>query len=324
MQAATIFEAGKPPVFAEFEAPPARPGEELIAVRAAALTQFTKSRAAGTHYSAGGALPAVAGSDGVGLTQDRRRVYFILPEAPWGAMAEVTTVSTKHCVELPAGLDDITAAAIANPGMSAWAALVNRAQLKPGETVLINGATGIAGRLAVQLAKHLGAAKVIATGRDRVALEELKALGADVLIPFDLTDAQPQGARDFEDALKQQFANGIDTVVDYLWGKSAETIMAAIAKAVEDATPVRFVHVGASSGSEIVLPGAALRSSAIALMGSGIKSIPLAGLLAAISHVFAAVDAAKLKIAIKPAPLAAVEETWNADSGKSRIVFTIG
>lgn len=324
MQAAVIFEADKPPVFAEFATPVARPGEALIAVRAAALTHFTKSRAAGTHYSAGGSLPAVAGSDGVGLTEDGRRVYFILPEAPLGTMAEITRVATRHCVELPARLDDITAAAIANPGMSAWAALVNRAQIKSGDTVLINGATGIAGRLAVQLAKYLGAAKVIATGRDRAALEEVKALGADVLIPFDLTDAHPQGARAFEAALKEQFASGIDIVVDYLWGKSAETIMTAIAKAVEDATPVRFVHVGASSGAEIVLPGAALRSSAIVLMGSGIKSIPLPGLLAAIGHVFAAVEPAKLKIPVKPVPLAAVEETWDADSGKSRIVFTVG
>jgi hypothetical protein len=84
------------------------------------------------------------------------------------------------------------------------------------------------------------------------------------------------------------------------------------------------VHVGASSGSEIVLPGAALRSSAVVLMGSGIKSIPLTGLLAAVGHVFAAVESSKLEIAIKPIPLAAVEATWNADSGKSRVVFTIG
>ncbi|HEY0197890.1 MAG TPA: zinc-binding alcohol dehydrogenase family protein [Rhodanobacter sp.] len=303
--------------------PVAQPGEELVSVRASALSQFTKSRASGAHYSASGALPAVAGSDGVGLTQDGRRVYFILPEAPFGAMAEFTRVSAKRCIELPEGLDDITVAAIANPGMSAWAALVNRAQIKPGDTVLVNGATGTAGRLAVQLARHLGAAKVIATGRDSAALETIEALGADVVIPFDLADAHPQGARDFEALLEDQFGKGIDVVVDYLWGRSAEIIIAAIARAVEDATPVRFVHVGAMSGSEIVLPGAALRSSAIMLMGSGIKSVPLADLLAAIGHVFDAVGPAKLQIATRPVPLSAVEETWDADSGKSRAVFTV-
>jgi len=323
MKAAVISKADQSPVFAEFETPIAGPGEELISVRTSALSHFTKSRAAGAHYSASGGLPAVAGSDGVGLTQDGRRVYFVLPEAPFGAMAELTRVSARHCIELPSALDDITAAAIANPGMSAWAGLINRAQLKSGEIVLINGATGIAGRLAIQLAKHLGASKVIATGRDKAALEELKALGADVVIPFSLADANPKAAKDYETLLKEQFVEGIDVVVDYLWGKSAEIAIAAIAKAVENARPVRFVQVGSMSGAEIALPGAALRSSAITLMGSGIKSIPLGGLLAAINHVFEAAGPANLQIATKSVPLCTVEENWNADSGKSRLVFTV-
>src|SRR6202012_1344200 len=135
---------------------------------------------------------------------------------------------------------DVTAAAIANPGVSAWAGLVERARLERGETVLVNGATGTAGRLAVQLAKHLGASKVIATGRNAEELEELKALGADVVIPFSLGSLRPFGAKEYEDMLVEQFAGGIDVVIDYLWGESAKTIIIAIAKAVEDATPVRF------------------------------------------------------------------------------------
>lgn len=324
MKAAVIFTAGKPPVFADFETPVAQKDEELISVRASALSQFTKSRASGAHYSASHALPAIAGSDGVGLTQDDRRVYFILPPAPFGAMAELTRAATKNCIEVPPTLDDITAAAIANPGMSAWAALVNRAQIKQGETVLINGATGIAGRLAVQLAKYLGAAKVIATGRDRAALAQVKALGADVVIPFDLPQANPEDAEDFKAALADQLGQGIDIVVDYLWGRSAEIILASIARTLEDTTPVRFVHVGASSGSDIVLPGAVLRSSAVQLMGSGIKSVALADLLAAVGYVFAAVAPAKLQIATQAIPLSEVAASWDALSGKSRVVFTIG
>lgn len=78
----------------------------------------------------------------------------------------------------------MTATAIANPGMSSWAAYKERARLRAGETVLVNGATGAAGRLAVQIAKHLGAAKVIATGRDLDALKSVAGLGADVTIPL--------------------------------------------------------------------------------------------------------------------------------------------
>lgn len=321
MKAAVVFEAGKAPVFSDFEMPTPEAGQALIAVKAAALTHFTRSRASGAHYSANAVLPAIAGSDGVGVTQAGQRVYFILPGAPFGAMAQLARAPTNFCIPVPDGLDDVTAAALANPGMSAWAALVNRARIKQGDTVLINGATGIAGRLAVQLATHLGAGKVIATARDAKALESVKSLGADVVVPFRLDGNGAEGASHFEAALKDQFKDGIDVVVDYLWGRSAEIIIAAIAKAVEDARPVRFVQVGSSSGGDIRLPSAALRSSAILLMGSGIKSIPLPDLLAAVGHVFAAAIPAKLQIAIRALPLSDVQTAWNDEGGKERIVF---
>jgi NADPH:quinone reductase-like Zn-dependent oxidoreductase len=248
-------------------------------------------------------------------------LYFVLPEAPFGAMAEKTRVRATHCVAVPDSVDDITAAAIANPGMSSWAALLERAHLNPGETVLINGATGTAGRLAVQIAKHLGAAKVIATGRDESALEELKSIGADVVIPFRLTASDSEAVQQYETALKEHFAMGVDVALDYLWGKSAETVIIAAAKSGKEAIPIRFVHVGGASREDVQLPGAALRSSAIVLMGSGINSIPLAGLLAAVRSVFHAAIPANLKINTKVVPLSAVERTWDGDSGKARVVF---
>ena len=122
--------------------------------------------------------------------------------APNGSMAERTVTPSAQCLALPDELDDVTAAAIANPGMSAWAAYAERARLKAGETVLVNGATGTAGRLAVQIAKHLGAKKVIATGRNADALKSVAALGADVTIPL----AESEAA--LEDRFKAQFAAG--------------------------------------------------------------------------------------------------------------------
>jgi NADPH:quinone reductase-like Zn-dependent oxidoreductase len=322
MKAAVVHSPGKTPVYTDFPGPIPSPGSELLSVTAAALTHLTKGRASGAHYSAEGGFPLVPGVDGVGITEAGRRVYFVLPPAPYGAMAERVPVPAAQCIELPAGLDDITAAALANPGMSAYAALGERAKLQPGETVLVNGATGIAGRLAVQIAKYMGAARVIATGRDQAALEELKHLGADVVIPFQL-DGSPEGEKEFEAALKQHFSHGIDVVVDYLWGKSAETILIAIARAVETTAPVRFVQVGSASADNVQLPGAALRSSPIVLMGSGLKSVPLPGLLRAIQNTFAAALPANLQIPTQAVPLAQVEATWDAP-GKSRIVFTVG
>jgi NADPH:quinone reductase-like Zn-dependent oxidoreductase len=325
MKAAVVTEAGKAPVYGNFETPVAKAGEELISVRASALSHFTKSRASGSHYSSDGGFPLVAGADGVGVTQDGKRVYFVLPEPPYGALAELCPVALNRCIELPDSLDDVTAAAIANPGMSAWAALVERAHLVSGETVVVNGATGTAGRLAVQLAKYLGAGKVIATARNADELDKVKKLGADIVIPFTLDALHPTGARDYENALKQVFASGINVVIDYLWGESAKTVIVAIAKAVEDATPVRFVHVGGASGEEnIDLPGAALRSSAITLMGSGVKSVRLPVLLEAIRKVFDAVQPAGLKIATKVVLFSDVEKVWDSAAGKPRTVFSIG
>lgn len=324
MKAAIVKIPNTSPVYGDFEEPVVQSGRTVVVVSASALSQFAKSRASGFHYSSEGDFPVIAGIDGVGRTTDGHRVYFVLPEAPFGAFAERSLVKAELCIPLPDDLDDITAAAIANPGMSAWVALMERARLKAGETVLINGATGTAGRLAVQLAKYLGAAKVIATGRNEAELEEVKALGADVTIPFTLDPLHPFGAKRYEEALIQELASGIDVVVDYLWGQSARAIIAAIAKGIEDATPVRFIHVGGASGDESIdLPGAGLRSSSIVLMGSGLKSVRLPVLLDAIKSVFEAAIPARLQIATKPVPLSEVEAYWDA-AGKPRVVFTLG
>jgi NADPH:quinone reductase-like Zn-dependent oxidoreductase len=323
MKAAIVKAPNSNPIYGDFAEPVGRDGFSVVQVKASALSQLTKSRASGSHYSSDGVLPAVAGTDGVGLTQDGKCVYFGLPETPFGSLAERSLVSTQHCIPLPDGLDDVTAAAIANPGMSAWAALIERAHLQRGETVLVNGATGTTGRIAVQLAKFLGARKVIATGRNESELEEVKMLGADVIIPFSLGALNSLGGKRYEEALIEEFGKGIDLVVDYLWGNSARTIIAAIAKGVEDATPVRFVHVGGASGEESIdLPGAGLRSSSIVLMGSGYKSVPLPALLNAVKNAFDAVGPANLRIATKTVPLSALESHWNAP-GKPRVVFTL-
>ncbi len=307
MKAAVVQGPGQTPVHADFAEPVPAAGEVLVNVSAAAISQVVKARASGAHYSAANHFPFVAGIDGVGRTADGRRVYFVMPRAPYGTMAERVAVPATHCIAVPDDLDDLTAAAIANPGMSSWAAYVERARLKPGETVLVNGATGTSGRLAVRIARHLGAGKIIATGRNP---ETLRAVGADVAITID----QP-------DAFMAQFADGVDVVIDYLWGDSARALLIAGAKAGRDAVPIRFVQVGSVSGADIALPSAVLRSSAIELMGSGIGSIRLDRLMAAAGAVLQAAVPAGLRIAMTPAPLSDVEQAWPRDDSTRRTVF---
>src|SRR5580693_6028955 len=282
MKAAIVREAGKAPVYGDFREPVPGNGEVRVHVTAAALSNVVRSRAAGTHYSSSVDLPFVVGIDGVGRLDDGSRVYFVLPKPPLGSMSERTAVRSGQCVALPDGLDDVTAAAIANPGMSAWAAMKERAKLAAGETVLVNGATGTAGRLAVQIAKYMGAKKVIATGRNIEVLKSLASLGADMAIPL------VENGDAMEEAFQEQFAEGIDVVVDYLWGQSAERLIIAGAKAGREAVPIRFVQVGSASARDITLPSAALRSSAIELMGSGIGSVPVERLLKSIDELMQA------------------------------------
>jgi NADPH:quinone reductase-like Zn-dependent oxidoreductase len=317
MKAAIVLRAGQIPVYGDCDEPVAAEGETRIAVRAAAISQIVKSRASGQHYSSSGQIPFVVGIDGAGHLDDGRRVYFVMPDAPHGSMAEVSVVRSSQCILLPDELDDLTAAAIANPGMSSWAAYTDRAKLVAGETVLVNGASGTAGRLAVQIAKYLGAKKVIATARNAAALKSLAGLGADVTIPL----VEDKAA--MEDAFKEQFAAGVDVVIDYLWGQSAERLLIAAAKAGKDAVPIKFVQIGSASGSDISLPSAVLRSSAIEMMGSGIGSIPFDRLLHAIGQLLRATVPGRFEIACKAVPLSEVEQAWPRDVSTQRTVFTV-
>lgn len=317
MKALIVQAAGQSPVYADFAEPTASPDDTRITVTAAAISHLVKGRAAGTHYSSQGGFPFVAGIDGVGHLDDGRRVYFAMPHPPHGSMAEHAAVPSAHCVMLPDDLDDVTAAAIANPGMSSWVAYTQRARLQAGEIVLVNGATGTAGRLAVQIARHLGARKIIATGRNVDALREVAALGADVTIALDDTDAALDGH------LQQIFAEGVDVVIDYLWGRSAERLLLAAARAGADAVPIRFVQVGALGGADLTLPGAVLRSSAIELMGSGLGSVPFAAIVGCVGELLRATVPAGLRIATKRVALADAEQAWPLDDSSRRTVFVI-
>jgi NADPH:quinone reductase-like Zn-dependent oxidoreductase len=316
MKAAIVTGAGKAPVYADFEAPAAARGEALIEVTAAALSHVTKARAAGTHYSSDGVYPFVVGLDGVGRWQDGKRVFFLLPRAPFGGMAERTVVNASHCVALPDGLDDVMAAAIANPGMSSWAALKERAKLMPGENVLVNGATGSSGRLAVQIARHLGAKKIIATGRDSGVLNSLKALGADVIISL------RQDGEALVAAFEKQFGgDGVDVVLDYLWGPSAERLLGAAARYGKADVPIRFVQIGSIGGQTIPLAATTIRSSPLQLIGSGLGSVPFDRMCDAIAELFQATVAQRFQIACKTVPLADIASHWAMDSTAARTVF---
>ncbi len=315
MNAAVVRSFAAPPEFGTFDAPVPKPDESLIRVRAAALSPLVKAQASGKHYSSG-VVPFIPGADGVGVLEDGQRVCFAFPAAPYGAMAERVAVPNALHTALPDDLDDVAAAALANPGMSSWAALTLRAPLQPGETVLVNGATGSAGRLAVQIARHLGAGKVIATGRNAA---RLRTLGADTAISLEMPDAE------LAEAFRRELRVGVDVILDYLWGPTAEMLIgAASGHGSREAMPrIRFVQIGSASGSAISLESAPLRSSGLELLGSGLGSASYDQLVSAIGEMLHAARPAGLHIDMEAVPLTDVSAAWTQGRGDKRLVFTL-
>jgi NADPH2:quinone reductase len=312
----TAFDA--PPRYGSFADPVAQEGEALVTITAAGLHPIVKSLANGTHYGSTGELPFVPGVDGVGRLEDGTRIYFGVARSPFGTFAERAPAAGWMRLPLPDGLDDATAAGIANPAMSSWVALQSRAKFVSGESVLILGATGVAGQLAVQIAKRLGARRVIAAGRNPAALEKLKELGADAVIPLD----QERAA--LVSAFRSEYAEaGVDVVLDYLWGQPAESLLEAIAQKglKKAAARVRFVQIGSSAGTAISLPAAVLRSSGLELLGSGFGSASLDQIVKALAEFFTAAAEKAFQFEIRIAPLSDVEALWNVKEQGTRIVF---
>ena len=317
MRAAVLRALGKPPRCEQFPEPDAGNDEAILEVRAAALKPVDRQLASGSHYASPRELPVVCGTDGVGHLADGTRVFFGGPRRPYGAMAQRTVVPRVFCFPIPEGLDDATAAALPNPGVSAWLSLTWRARLVPGETVLILGATGATGKLAVQIAKLLGATRVIAAGRNERVLRTLHDLGADVTIQLDKPD------QELTEAFAHAAGNtGFHVIIDYLWGQPTEALLAAMTRAEISVvtSETRLVQVGESAGSTISLPAAALRSRALTILGTA--GIPPRDILDdAYRQVMGRAAQGHLRIDTERVPLADIEDAWQRDvRGGRRLV----
>jgi NADPH:quinone reductase-like Zn-dependent oxidoreductase len=316
MYAAVLHKLGSAPRYEQFDDPVAGDGEVLIKVLAASLKPIDKAMAGGKHYASYRELPVVCGVDGVGTLETGERVLFGGSRRPFGTMAEKSVAPRAFCLRVPDRLDDAAAAALPNPAGSSWLPLKWRSKLKPGETVLVLGATGAAGKLAVQIAKILGAGRVIAAGRNPRALEATRSLGADTTIQID----QPR--QNLVEAFASAAKDGIDVVLDYVWGAPTEALIEALTghDLTAQSRTTRLIEIGSSAGPTITLPGAALRSSGLEIYGSGGGSVPRQAIAEAIPEILERAARGELKLETQNVPLSEVEATWNAKEGK-RVVF---
>ncbi|MFC7262709.1 quinone oxidoreductase family protein [Streptomyces lutosisoli] len=318
MHAAVVHSFDAPPRFDTIETPRLRDEHEvLVDVLAAGLHPRVRSSANGSHYTSEGVLPLVPGIDAVGRTEQGELLYFVAPDTALGTMAEQAVVDRRRAITLPTDTDPVTVAAAMNPGMSSWVALRRRVTLPPGASVLVLGATGNAGQLAVQIAKHLGAAHVVAAGRDAERLDLLPGLGADETVsllgePKEVADRLGRSAGD------------ADVVIDYLWGRAAEHAMPALLTArPERAKPLAWIQIGSMAGAEIALPSSLLRAANLQIMGSGQGSVTTAGILTELPSLATEITSGTLAVNPLALPLSQVEQAWNTPTAPGqRIVLT--
>lgn len=240
----------------------------------------------------------------MGTDQNGRRVYFLFPKAPFGSMGQRSLVATARLVPVPDQLPDDFAAALATAGLASWIALSRRAKLVKGETVLVNGATGAAGAMALQIARYFGAKKVIAVGRNTSRLDELNA---DVKIALN---------GDASQALRAEFDQGVDVVLDFIWGEPASLILKAAA--TDRGSPageprLRYVALGNLAGDEIALRADMLRSSGLELIGSATGSVSFQDFISSANELLTIAPAAGFTPAFTSVPLSQVREIWNGD-----------
>jgi len=261
VRAAVLRDHGATPRVEEFEDPGSASGAVLVDVLAAGLHHLDLHKASGTFYTGPPPLPSVVGTDGVGRLEDGRRVYFDATVPPWGSMAERTLAPTDALLDVAEGADDVVAAALGNTGLAAWLSLAWRAELQPGETVLVLGATGSVGSVAVQVAKTLGAARVVAADRAATPLPRALERGADAVVEID-------AGGDLAAAFREAAGGDVDVTIDVLWGAPAFAAMSVAARYA------RHVEVGNVAGEDIVLPAPLIRSKSLDIRGFSVAHPP--------------------------------------------------
>jgi NADPH:quinone reductase-like Zn-dependent oxidoreductase len=316
VRAAVVTTFAEPPHYQEFADPePHGEHEAVVEVVAAALSPRVRSQASGAHYTSTDRLPQVPGIDGVGRTPDGRLRYFVLPDTRLGSMAERTVIDLRRSIELPDDVDAVRLAAAMNPAMSSWVALRCRVGFEAGQRVMVLGATGNAGRLAVQVAHRLGAAHVVAVGRDQTRLDDLAAQHAAHTVSL---DAEPETvARRLSEA-----GRDVDVVLDYLWGPPTANALRAIVPARDDdSQTLTWIQIGSVAGLESPIPSAALRATRLQIVGSGQGSVTTPDIVSELATLAAEIHSGRLIVHAAPVPLSDIQRTWTRPPAGPRLVI---
>jgi len=315
MKAAVVSSFDSAPRYEDFRSPTAPDDNHMVVdMVATGLHPRVLSQANGSHYTSTEELPLIPGIDGVGRGPDGLLRYFILPDTTMGSMAEQTVIDARRSVVLPEDSDATAVAAGMNPAMSSWIALRSRVHFEGGQNVLVLGATGNAGRMAVQVARLFGANQIVAAGRDAGKLADLIELGATDTLELDQNAADALG----------EACTDVDVVIDYLWGEPTASAMLAVVTGRSDRSkPLTWIEVGSVAGIVAPIPSAALRAARLQIVGSGQGSVSTGEILGELPDLAREITAGTFDIDARPVPLSDVEQAWaDAPRARQRIVIT--
>lgn len=306
MRAAQIIELGKPPVAVEVE------GDGPIEIVAVALNPLDLAVASGRFYGGHPPLPYVPGCEAVGR-RDGERVYLFgegRGTRQDGFLVERVDFPAALAVPVPDELEDAVASACGIAGIAGWLPLAEVAPVQPDDRVLVLGATGTVGSIALQVARMLGAERVVAAGRDLDRLERARELGAD--------DTVPLGGDGLTEQLREAAGGeGPTLVVDLLWGEPVRA-------AVEAAAPgARIVHVGQSAGPEATLASAAVRGKRLFILGHSNFALSSDERRQAYLDVAGHVAAGRIRIDVETFSLDEVDAAWTAQESGSKAVVRV-
>ncbi len=296
--AALVTAYGEPPTLGEATLPEPGPGQVTVAVQLAGLNPVDIAIASGKFDAGAPELPYTPGLEGIGMTPDGRQVWFDVPALPVGSFSERCVIDEARAIELPDGVDPAQALPFGVAGMAAWLGLEWRGQLKPGETVLILGAGGTVGQVAIQAAKLLGAGRVVAATRSDRGRQRARELGADAVTGTEGDTAE------LAEAFREATGGGPDLVLDGLWGAPAEAALAAISNGG------RLVQVGNSAGKEANLVAGPLRGRLASILGHRNIHAPHRVQAEAFRTMCSHASEGRLAIELEVLPLERAAEAW--------------
>ena len=302
MRAAVIHDLGATPIVEERAEPVRGDGQALVATAAAGVNPVDLAIGAGVFYGGHPPLPFVAGREGIGRVLEgsdfAAGTLVATLKAASGSFAERFVADESELWEIPGDADPVAAAALGIAGLAGWLAVAERGRIQEGDRVLVLGATGTVGSVAVQAARLLGASRVVAAGRDAGRLERARRLGADAVVDIDEGDAAEAFRAAFPDG-------GPDLVVDPLWGPPA---LAAIAIAP---IGMRLVNLGQSAGASVGLASAAVRGRLLEIIGHTVFEAPHDDLAGGHRAMLRHVAAGELEVDVETYPLERTPEAWD-------------